>query len=607
MNFKRLTQKQKENGAFQNTKDEDSLFITSLILLNLNHLQKNQESTKVKNKAYKWLIGQKNNDWVFSANNMAVNFFVLTSLLQHNPEVADGTALAKILTTLTSIESKEGGPYYSSIDKKDTSIDIGVNIAIAYFLSLQDVSLPELDKLIEKSVEKNSFNSKFFTNEYLNIYLITQFYKGNKKQTIIDYLLKKKQGDGWNNILNNSLAILSLLKLGYPKERLATEINYVKNSKDNLNQEYPLYIDKNNKLINSTQELNKVFYLMVLENIDVYDVPINNIKNGDKKMIDIILKEAEKRFSSLDSDMKNIAMREISKTLKGNKDRQMSLMPYYTKQALGKKAGSISDNLIASMGLANIFFWTAFIIYDDFWDEDEMANPQILPTANFYARNFTQFFTSLLPKETSFNKLFTELMDKLDAANTWETISCRTKVDGNKFIIPKILPEYGDYEFKYRPASGHILGPVAILYLLGYDKNSKEVLDLIKYFRHYLIAMQINDDAHDWEEDMQRGHLSTVVVILLQDWKEKYPDKNEIDLKEDSEELKKIFWFKTIKKACEKAVIHTKQSREALDSMTILEDSSPLEHFINIAEDAARKALDEQKNSMKFLEEFSKK
>ena len=57
----------------------------------------------------------------------------------------------------------------------------------------------------------------------------------------------------------------------------------------------------------------------------------------------------------------------------------MSLMSFYTKEAFGKKGEKISDDIVAEMGLANIFFWTAFIIYDDFWDEDEEAQPRKLP------------------------------------------------------------------------------------------------------------------------------------------------------------------------------------------------------------------------------------
>jgi hypothetical protein len=84
-------------------------------------------------------------------------------------------------------------------------------------------------------------------------------------------------------------------------------------------------------------------------------------------------------------------------------------------------------------------------------------------------------------------------MDNLDAANNWETLYCRTTVENGVFTIPEVLPDYGNYELKYQPYSGHILGPLVILFMLGFDANSAEVRHLTDYFRNYLIAMQIKN------------------------------------------------------------------------------------------------------------------
>jgi hypothetical protein len=164
------------------------------------------------------------------------------------------------------------------------------------------------------------------------------------------------------------------------------------------------------------------------------------------------------------------------------------------------------------------------------------------------------------------------------------------------------LPDYEEYENKFLPSSGHILGPVSMLVKLGYAIDSPEVKNLIAYFRNYLIAMQINDDAHDWEEDMRRGHLSTVVVMLLEDlnWPE-----GEIDLDSDLLELKKTFWFKTIAKAAKAAISYAERSRRALAMLPVLENPAPLEKFIVINENVARKALEQQKKSMDFVNTYN--
>ena len=324
----------------------------------------------------------------------------------------------------------------------------------------------------------------------------------------------------------------------------------------------------------------------------------------EERMMDMIMDAAEKRFEKIPSELGKLSREGILKTIRGNRDKQMPLMPYYMRQALGAKAVSIDDKSVAEMGLANIFFWTAFISYDDFWDEDEAADPRMLPSANLFARSYVKFFDSILPPASGFRSFFHELMDGLDGANTWETVCCRAEVRGSKFIIPERLPEYGDYENKFLPSAGHILGPVAMLVKLGYAIDSDEVGNLVSYFRNYLIAMQINDDAHDWEEDMRRGHLSTVVVMLLRDLGRK---NGEIDLDADSVELKKIFWFKTIAGAAETAILHAERSRRALRSLTMLEDPAPLERFIDITENVARKTLAQQEDSMDFLTAYKQR
>lgn len=542
-----LIGKQQKNDNFLDEKKSDLVFSTALLLSCLNGLAETAEIREAKKKAADFLLSRKDNQWLFS-DDIGVNFLVFSALFEHNPEIIDGAALAKILTALTSAEVKEGGPYYSRTDKAVAEIDLGANVAIAYFLLLQDVNLPELDNLIGTAVEADNFESKLFSSCPPIIYFISKLYKGSLKGKIKKFALEKKSAAKSRiDILFLDLALRELM----PKEA-AERIG-----------------ERENK--------------------------------EEKEVVEMILKMAEKRFSALGGEMNDSAMREIRKTISGNRDKQMPLMAYFFKKALGKKGERISAGTIARMGLANIFYWTAFVIYDDFWDEDEAADPRILPVANLFARHYADFFVSLLPEKTGFRTFFHELMDELDEANAWETMHCRAEINGSRFFIPDKLPDYGDYEFKYRPASGQILGPVALLVSLGYELNSAEVKNLICYFKNYLIAMQINDDSHDWEEDLRRGHLSTVVAMLLKDYLEKHPGKLEINIDEELQELKELFWFKTIAGAAEIVIRHTEKSRQALKSMESLEDISPLDKLIAISENIAKKVLSEQKKTKDFL------
>lgn len=569
---------QEENGSFK-----DSIFITSLTISCLN-----QENSEIKDKASNWLLSKKDKDFVFDSN-LGINFYALIALFKHNPSIIDGNVLAKILKTLISAEIKEGGPY-----KDDNGIDLGTNAIIAYFLSLQDVDLPNMQDFFSDCIKNKNFESKLIKNKYFLIYLISKFLK-KEKTTLIECLLKEKNAS--QDALNSLLILNSLINLDYNHLDLLNEITLIKKQKVNSTS---VFLINNKEIINDSTSLANVFYLELIGKINK-EVKKDFFSEKEKSILCLTLELAEKRFKDLPHEVAEIALNKIKKTIKDNKDKQMSLMAYCTKEALGKNGYKINDQMLAEINLANIFFWTAFVIYDDFWDEDEARDPKLLPIANLYARHYNEYFSSLFPKEVMFNTFFHKLMDKLDTANTWENIHCRAKIVGSKLIIPENLPDYGNYELKFYPSSGHILGSAALFCFLG---HYNEVKPLITYFKHYLIAMQINDDVHDLEEDLKRGHLSTAITLVINDFREKYPQKKEIDLNNDLEEIKQIFWFKTVKKASEIAIYHTRKSREALRSITVIENYAPLEHYINIVENVAKNTLNEQEKSIDFLKTF---
>lgn len=483
------------------------------------------------------------------SENVALHFLILGSLAHHKPGFITGEVLARTVELLTSLEQAEGGPYYSSIDTKEVELD--TNIAIAYFLASQDIEIPSLTQLIEEATSNNDFKTKHLGSNLVLMYVTSLFYQGDRRQELLSH------------IYNTS-----------PQNELEEELK-------SIIEHFPIKTTSSETTFQFTPE-EEVFM---------------------KKIFD----HAEERFRDLPKDMRDLVLEVMKKTIRGNPDKQMSLMTLYLRQALGEQGREIPDELLVETSLANIFYWTAFIIYDDFWDEDDKAYPRALPVANLFARHYSTYFTTLFPPEKGFTEFFQTLMDKLDSANNWETTSCRARVEGNTFYIPETLPEYGSYEQKYEPASGHILGSVALFLKLGFTIESAEVTNLIGYFRHYLIAMQLNDDAHDWEEDLERGTLSTVVVMILEEIKKKFPDKTILDLEKDKELITDIYWFTVIQRACTEAIHHTTKSREALAQISLITNSTPLAKYIDKPDRIAQQALDEYTRSVEFLKNYSQR
>lgn len=504
----------------------------------MNRILIGQLADKQKNLTEQWI----------KSDNLLFVFLNAAETAERYPNTITGADLARLLNILARAEIKEGGPYRSFLGGGENNIDIATNAAIAYFLSRQKVTLPELDMLIEKAIVNYNFHSIFFASDIPTIYIISKFYNGPQKKILADYV-----------------------------------------------RDYPCLNDADQKLaLEAILTLTKPAHIKP----DFFTA-------DEGRIMEMIMDMAGSRFAAFPNDFRKAATARIEETIRGNQDKQMPLMPYYTKIALGRRGRAISDQTVARIGLANVFFWTAFIIYDDFWDNDEKARPPLLPVANLLARHYTGFYRNLYRELNGHSGAFDRIMDDLDAANNWETSQCRFKIENGEFRIPELLPDFGDYELKYRPAAGHILGPAALFCQMGLDWNSDELKNLIAYFKNYLIAMQINDDMHDWFEDLRRGHLTTVTAMLLVDWRKKYPGIKKIDLQADLEKLQKLFWFKTIKRASQTVLDYTGKSRHALRSLKIIENFEPLERYTVLNENVAKKALAEQEMSIEFLKEFN--
>lgn len=310
------------------------------------------------------------------------------------------------------------------------------------------------------------------------------------------------------------------------------------------------------------------------------------------------------RLGSVASEISETIYAMLAQTIARNADGQMVFMPLYMRAALAEKGNGISNTVIAQHGLASACFWTSFIAYDDFWDEDEAALPAALPATNLMAREYIQHFETVLPKEAGFSEFFHAMMDRLDSANAWEIAHCRVSVRGGVLLVPDTLPAYEDFSIKFYPAAGQCMAPVALLLAAGYSLESPEVSSLIEYFKNYLVAMQLNDDLHDWREDLERGHISTSVAVLLLEWKRVYPERSEITLQDDMRELESVFWYRVVEPICACVLKRTNAAYEALESVG-LPNPAPLRRFIDDIQRTGERGLRELRRGEDFLKAMS--
>jgi len=608
-NFLSLSSKDFNN--FNNTISYYTTFSTSVILSSSLLIKESTKLKEVKDKAATFLLSQRSKYWSWNywernsnetkqmpyPDDLDDTFCALNALFLYNSKIIDGESLAHIVNILTVLEIKEGGPYKTwLVDKKAKKIwrdvDLAVNSNIAYFLYLNEIEIPNLSAFIESRVAKLNFSSPYYPSPFPIIYFISRFYKGKNKKKIINFLLNKKNTEGsFGNPLNTALAITSLLNLDFPHEKIESSIEYLlKNQRDGNWQAQGFCFDPaidGEKFVAGSASLTTALCLEALTKYNNKTEKTEKINKkleiNQQKIYNKILIAVEKRFLGFDITFKKIAFDLIKKLTKNNNDQQILLLPYYFANSLEGYKNNISEKMIIQLGIGNIFGWIAYTIYDNFFDEE--GDPKTLAVANIAFREAIKNFSNVLPDNKKYQIFVQQIFDQIDKANYWEMKNCR---DINKF------PNYGNYEKLAEKSLGHALGPLAILFSLGLDVESQDIKHFVKFFKHYLIARQLNDDAHDWEKDLKMGHINPVATLILQKTPKKSSHKN----------LQKFFWETTINEVSTLILQHVKKSKTALIKCAIIADKSIFEDVILKYEKIAIKTMEEKNETTKFLKTY---
>jgi hypothetical protein len=640
-----LERQQQEDGSFlsslstqsENFNGSSSLpvtFETSLILLCISTFEMPSIVEKIKKECVKFLLSQKSELWSVNywsryaeeakqrpyPDDLDDTFCALAGIFSYNQSLIDGAAMAKIVTLLTTLEEHEGGPYYTWLVPKtaDTTwkdIDIAVNSNIAFFLSLQKVSLPNLFTFIEAEITKGKLISPYYPSSYPVIYFISRFYHGSKKDELVKLLLAKRKKDmTWGNPLNTALAISSLLNFGVAPKMLTRSVKaLVKQQHNGAWQPFAFWIDHIDGKETGYAGSSALTTACCLEALQKYHHAHTAIQlqTAQKKQVKEkerifrqIVKKTEHIFSHLNRELKTEALLQLHLLLSNDKAQQIPLLPYYFQLSIGPLSRKIQNQIIVNLGVASILGWLAYKIYDNFLDEE--GDPKTLSIANIALRELTVIFRNIVPDQSGFREFFQKVMDDLDSANAWEVRHCRIKVANRKLLLKDyLIPDYGNYGKIALKSLGHALGPSALLFLLGFTKDSPEVKKLIGFFKHYLIARQLNDDAHDWERDIRIGQINPVCAILLKKWeKSSGYTKTDISLAMLIPRLQELFWYESVYEISETIFHHINSARKNLHALDIIKYPEVFEKLLIPLETSAKQAIHQSKNAADFLQTY---
>ena len=325
-----------------------------------------------------------------------------------------------------------------------------------------------------------------------------------------------------------------------------------------------------------------------------YDVALatTNVKPASPPDHRKIFAATKRSLRDLQEPEKSLALAFLSKIKKADESYEIALLPTFFANSLSSKLPPLP---LTELGKANILCWIAYSIYDKLLDGEPDAH--FLPVANITMRRTIELYRTILPDAHPFMQTILDSFTAMDHANAWEITNCRFKRAGESILISS-LPHYGHHAFLAKRSLGHILGPLLIAALL--NLHTTQVHSLKKGLCHYLIARQLSDDIHDWQEDFKAGHASSVVTSILRHLAIQPGEYRYIPL---LMQMKHDFWEHSMEMANHQIHHHLKLSRYYLNRGGVRKESELLTLHERLASSALQSA-DQLKEYKKFLANY---
>jgi hypothetical protein len=579
-----------------------TIFTAAIMLTSLAGLEE-EAAVKVRNHLAEWLLQQKSPNWSFNywavgaperaalpyPDDLDDTFCALIGLQLHDQSLLGGSALAHIVKLLIATETMAGGPYCTWLVPKKSEaawldVDLAVNCNVNYFLSLISNPLPNLNRLLARAITKKEFSSPYYPSEYPVLYYVARACHGSKRAALVKYILGLRAADGsWGTPLQTALMVSALCSLGHTTD-LESAKTYLlaRQRRDGSWDAEAFCLDPaqgQRQYFSGAPALTTALVLEALHKLEevwanVKTHPSSSLDKRASSIYDTVMTAAQKQFSALGPEVSSGALALLERLTTGSQGENIILLPYTFYQSLRVRP-VLDDQLFVNLGLANLYGWIAYTIYDDFLDDE--GKPELLSAANVALRSSLREFELALPRNLTFQSLVQKTFNTMDSANAWEVRHCRFTIEDYRLKLHK-LPDYTGLERLAERSLGHTLTPLAILIAVGEPLDSPAALACLQALRHYLIARQLNDDLHDWEDDVNRGQITYVVSEILRDLKLRTRQQ---DLRRLLGVMRQQFWHLSLPRLSQTITQHIEQARQLLADHPLLQPSNALTDLLD--------------------------
>ncbi len=565
----------------------------------LNCLADIPATSSLRQKLSNLLLAQKSPSWSFNywrhgsaelikfpyPDDLDDTFCALTGLYRHDTKLITAEGLAKMTHLLLTNEETVGGPYRTWLATDWHNIDLAVNANIAYFLSLIGSPSPALLDFLQSRIKAGNYDSDFYPTPFPVWYYLARVCPPQCQKQLKQAILPAKPP----NALQTALALSALRHLKADSQQITML------SQQLIEQQAPdgswpaaaFCLDPSRdgkKYYHGSAALTTAFVLEALNGLDKSAIkPKPTVNKSAIALQKLILRRAQADLALLAPELSNSAIAMLQKILAADSNHKITLLPFYFGQSLAEPP-TLTTTFYTRLGLANLYGWLAYTIYDDFIDE--AGSPPLLPVANWAMRQSLGYFQKALPKHYAFQERVSQTFTVIDEANAWEIAHCRS---------PDPLPDYKKLSKLAERSLGHGLTPLAILIEVGYSLNSQEVIAVQQAMHHYLIARQLDDDAHDWQEDFAKNHISYVVAQIRLGLGHRQPTLPQ---------MQQEFWHQTLPKICSTIQDNLQLARAELTSCSALPADNYLTSLLDGIEASVQSTLTKQTEAITFLKAY---
>jgi hypothetical protein len=558
-----------DNPEFESPETYLTTFTAALILNCLNQLDADPVADGIRAKAAQFLLTQRSahgsfNYWTRGSAEAVAKpypddaddtFCALAALVGFDPKLWNGKMMADVTNLLVALETQAGGPYRTWLAKPDAEaawqdVDVAVNANIAWFLEKRGILLPPLNKFLETAIGADKIDSPYYPSRYPVYYFLSRLAGLSTRKQLISSLQRYINTHPPHNPLEEALVGISLYRLRQSRyKKFLYPLLVYDFSK--IAQPYAFCIDPTlhgQTYFNGSAALTVAIYLEALGLLK----PQTSTPIAITKPISI--PDISHR---LPQTLRPIVQKYIEKLIGYNDPRHILDLPLWVSHAFGIALPSAT---LENLSTASLLGWIAYTIYDQVADE---ANAKHLPLANICLREMDHIYFHLFHNNTQGLSLYKQYMDTMDLANA-----------------PGFAAE--DTTSSVQKSHGVIWSGLAPLLAAEHAPSSPEVKLCAKFLSSYIAARQLNDDAHDWQEDLAAGHITPVTKKLR--------DQSQFS----------YYWQQVVPEITREIQEALTQANSLLDNPKIV-NTNPLRNLLNPLQNAVNRTDMERLKILDFL------